>query len=195
MNYNLKIPLDKRYKFAEPLDCLISGTREQTIPKVKEIIKNYEKANFDIKLYTVGDIVTKDFLEDPYLKNLIKLSIIDKKTQRNRIEIETKSIFEEFIEFNNPEATIQKDSWSLLKNIIKSEYKTLLTIVNGEEDLLVLPLVLQIPLEKNVKNLVFYGQPPITDSKLTVPEGIVIVDVDNKIQKKVKSVIDIMEKF
>jgi uncharacterized protein (UPF0218 family) len=60
---------------------------------------------------------------------------------------------------------------------------------------LILPLILEIPLIEGVKNYCFYGQPPITDSNFVIPEGIVIVDVDEKIQEKVKSVIDIMERF
>ena len=73
--------------------------------------------------------------------------------------------------------------------------KTLLKITKGEEDLLVLPLVLELPLEENVKNFVFYGQPPITDSKHAIPEGIVLVDVNIEIQNKVKKYINLMEKF
>ena len=70
----------------------------------------------------------------------------------------------------------------------------MLKITEGEEDLLVLPLVLEIPLEKKIKNFVFYGQPPITDSKYTIPEGIVMVSVNKTIQQGVKKYIELMEK-
>ena len=68
-------------------------------------------------------------------------------------------------------------------------------IIEGEEDLLLLPLVLEIPLQEGVKNIAFYGQPPITNSNYVIPEGIVIVTVDKGVQEKVKSVISLMEKF
>ena len=70
----------------------------------------------------------------------------------------------------------------------------MLKITEGEEDLLVLPLVLEIPLEKKLQNYVFYGQPPITDSKHSIPEGIVMVKVNKIIQTGVKKYIELMEK-
>ncbi len=194
MEYNLKIPQDKRYEFAQPLDKLISGKREETLLKVEDIIKNYIKSGLSINLYIVGDIVTKDFLANQFLKTFIKLCIIDEKTQRKKIYIETEN-FEEIVELENPKGTIQKESWSLLKNIIESKKKTLLKITKGEEDLLVLPIVLELPLEENLKNFVFYGQPPITDARAIIPEGIVLVDVNLEIQNKVKKYINLMEKF
>ncbi len=194
MEYNLKIPQDKRYEFAQPLDKLISGKREETLLKVEDIIKNYIKSGLSINLYIVGDIVTKDFLANQFLKTFIKLCIIDEKTQRKKIYIETEN-FEEIVELENPKGTIQKESWSLLKNIIESKKKTLLKITKGEEDLLVLPIVLELPLEENVKNFIFYGQPPITDARTIIPEGIVLVDVNLEIQNKVKKYINLMEKF
>lgn len=195
MPYNLKIPPNKKYKFAEPLDKLISGTREETLPKVEKIIRNYEKSNRYINFYIVGDIVTKDFLENPYLRTFIKLCIIDEKTQRKRFYLDSEDFFEEILEIENPEGTIQKKFWALIRDVIKSKKKTLIKIITGEEDLLVLPLILELPLEQNIKNFVFYGQPPITDAEITIPEGIVIIDVKEKIQNKVRKFISFMKKY
>jgi len=165
MDKNLKIPTTERHKFSQPLGKLIAGTRKETISEVEERIKNYKKANFEVKVYLVGDIVTKDFLANDFLKSFIKLCIIDEKTQRNQIKIEVEDFFEEIIEFENPEGGIKKESFTLLDEIITSNKRTLFKVIKGEEDLLVLPLVLSIPLNETVKNLVFYGQPPITDSR------------------------------
>ena len=65
-------------------------------------------------------------------------------------------------------------------------------ITEGEEDLLVLPLVLSIALNDKIKNVVFYGQPPVTDSKKSIPEGIVMVDVEKRIQKVVDKFVKMM---
>ena len=81
---------------------------------------------------------------------------------------------------------------SLKQDIVKSKKRTLLKITEGEEDLLVLPLVLKIQLYEKIKNLVFYGQPPVTDSKKTIPEGIVMVDVEKRIQKVVDKFVGMM---
>jgi len=195
MDKNLKIPTTERHKFSQPLGKLIAGTRKETISEVEEHIRNYKNANFKIKVYLVGDIVTKDFLANDFLKSFIKLCIIDEKTQRNQIKIKIEDFFEEIIEFENLEGGIKKESFTLLDEIITSNKRTLFKVIKGEEDLLVLPLVLSIPLNETVKNLVFYGQPPITDSKRQIPEGIVMVDVEKRIKKIVKKFVSLMNEL
>ena len=192
MNENLKIPPNERHKFSQPLGKLYAGTREETIVEVKNAIKEYIKKGFKVSVYLVGDIVTQDFLASNFLKSLISLCIEDEKTQRSQIKIAIEEFFEEIIEFENPEGGIKKESFKLLNDIVKSKKRTLLKVINGEEDLLVLPLVLSIVLNDKIKNLVFYGQPPLTDSKKTIPEGIVMVDVEKKIQKVVDKFVGIM---
>ncbi|MFX1376922.1 MAG: DUF359 domain-containing protein [Promethearchaeota archaeon] len=195
MDKNLKIPQEKRHLFTEPLDMLIAGTREETIIQVENIFKDYLKAETPLNFYIVGDMVAKDFLSNPFLKSFVRICIIDEKTQRNRISIDFEEDFEEIIEFQNPVGTIQKGCWDIFRESIKSERKTLIKITKGEEDLLVLPLILEIPLEENVGHFAFYGQPPITDAKFIIPEGIVIVDVDVNIQEKVNNLIAMMDRF
>jgi uncharacterized protein (UPF0218 family) len=192
MNENLKIPPNERHKFSQPLGKLYAGTREETIIEVEKAIKEYLKKGFEISIYLVGDIVTQDFLASNFLKPFISLCIVDEKTQRKHIEIEMKDFFEEIIEFENPEGGIKKESFTLLDDIVKSKKRTLLRITEGEEDLLVLPLVLSIVLNDKIKNLVFYGQPPVTDSKKSIPEGIVMVDVEKRIQKVVDKFVRMM---
>jgi len=193
MDENLKVPEAERYKFSQPLGKLYAGTRNKTILEVEKAVKAFLKSDLVVKIYLVGDIVTQDFLAKDFLKKFIKLCIIDEKTQRNQIKIEAEEFFEEIIEFENPQGGIQRESFNLLNDIVSSDKVTLLKITIGEEDLLVLPLVLSIPLSERTKSLVFYGQPPITDSKKTIPEGIVMVNVEKKIQKAVKKFIEMMK--
>ena len=192
INENLKIPSNERHKFSQPLGKLYAGTRVETIIEVEKALKEFLKKGFEVSVYLVGDIVTQDFLASEFLKPFIILCIVDEKTQRNRIEIEIEDFFEEIIEFENPEGGIKKESFKLLDGIVKAKKRTLMKITEGEEDLLVLPLVLSITLNENVKNLVFYGQPPVTDSKKTIPEGIVMVDVEKRIQKIVDKFVGMM---
>lgn len=191
----LRIPQNKRHSFTEPLDILIAGTREETIIQVENLFRDYLKSNLTLNFYVVGDIVTKDFFSNSFLKSFIKICVIDEKTQRNQINIDFEDYFEEIIEFQNPVGTLHKDCWELFRNVIGSGKKTLIKITEGEEDLLILPLILEIPIEEQGGYFAFYGQPPITDSKFIIPEGIVIVNVDRNIQEKVRKVIAIMEKF
>jgi uncharacterized protein (UPF0218 family) len=195
MDLNLRIPQDKRHLFTEPLDILIAGTREDTIAQVENIFKDNIKSGEKINFYIVGDIVAHDFLSNNFLKSFVTICIIDEKTQRQDISLDFEDYFENTLNFKNPEGTINRECWELFRGIIKSEKKTLIKITEGEEDLLILPLILEIPLLEGIKNYCFYGQPPITDSNFIIPEGIVIVKVDENIQEKVKNVISIMEKF
>ncbi|NVM37158.1 MAG: hypothetical protein HWN81_16285, partial [Candidatus Lokiarchaeota archaeon] len=71
MDYNLRIPLDKRHLFTEPLDILIAGSREETIIQVENVFQDYLKSEKVINFYIVGDIVAKDFLSNQFLKNFI----------------------------------------------------------------------------------------------------------------------------
>lgn len=192
MDEFLKIPETERHTFSQPLGKLYAGTRKETIIEIVKSIHIFLKAKFIIKVYLVGDIVTQDFLANEFLKKFVKLCIIDEKTQRNHITIETEDFFQDILEFENPQGGIQKKSFTLLDEIVRSDRRTLLKITKGEEDLLVLPLVLSIPIGERTKSLVFYGQPPITDSKRKIPEGIVMVEVNQRIQKVVKRFVDKM---
>jgi uncharacterized protein (UPF0218 family) len=195
MDKDLKIPYELRYRFAEPLDLLIAGTRENTIKEVENNFREKLESSIKFEFYLVGDIVTKDFLANSFLKSHVKLCIIDEKTKREQIKIRNEGEFEEIIEIENPAGIISKESWFILKKIIESKKITLLKITEGEEDLLVLPLVLELPSDGDVKNYAFYGQPPITDAKVSIPQGIVVIEVNETTKKKVKELIDIMEEI
>ena len=192
MKKDLRIPEKQRYKFSQPLGKLIAGTREETITLIEGELKKLELDQLDIRVYLVGDIVTQDFLNNEFLRKFIKLCIVDEKTQRNQIKIASEEFFESIIEFENPKGEIKKESFQVLKEIVQGSKRTLLKITVGEEDLLVLPLVSVLNLEVRIMHIVFYGQPPITDSKKAIPEGIVMVKVDNKIQKTVNRFLKIM---
>jgi uncharacterized protein (UPF0218 family) len=195
MDYNLRIPLDKRHLFSEPLDILIAGSRDETITQVENIFKEQLTSGVTINFYIVGDIVTNDFLSNQLLKEHVKVCIIDEKTQRSQINLEFEHFFETIIDFKNPKGTIRKEFWPLIRSVINSKKKSLIKITKGEEDLLILPLILEIPLLEFEKNFAFYGQPPITDSNFIIPEGIVIVNIDENIKEKVEKTISLMEKF
>ncbi len=194
MDNDLKIPTDKRHHFAQPLDKLISGTRDETLSEVEKIFKDISAQNWDIQAFLVGDIVTKDFLSNPFLRSFVRICIIDEKTQCDKIEMSTVEFFEEIIEFQNPAGIIQKESWEIIRKAINSKKKTLINVTEGEEDLLVIPLVLELDLKENVKKYVFYGQPPITDARKSIPEGLVMVDVNRNVQKMVKKLVEMMNK-
>jgi len=72
MASNLNVPKNKRSDFSQPLGKLIAGKREDTIQEVEVFFKNLVKKKPNINFYLVGDIVTIDFLSNPFLKKFIK---------------------------------------------------------------------------------------------------------------------------
>ncbi|MHA1913775.1 MAG: DUF359 domain-containing protein [Promethearchaeota archaeon] len=195
MANNLRIPQGRRRSFAEPLDMLIAGSREETIIQVENMFKDYLKSGVKLSFYIVGDIVAIDFIANTFLKSFIKICVVDEKTQRNKINIDFEDFFEEIIEIQNSVGTINKNSFELFRNVIETNKRTLIKVTEGEEDLLVLPLIVELPIKEEETCFAFYGQPPITDSEFVIPEGIVIVKVDKNIQEKVRNVLSYMKKY
>ncbi|MFX1236888.1 MAG: DUF359 domain-containing protein [Promethearchaeota archaeon] len=191
----LKIPADQRHRFTIPLGRLITGKRSETIKEVIKTVKKIQSQGFALAFYLVGDVVSEDFMESDFLRSFIKLCIVDEKTQRSEMKLQFESFFEETLSLINPQGCINMDSFTLLEKILQSNKPTLLKITEGEEDLLVLPLVKAIPLSSDIKHLVFYGQPPVTDAKNPIPQGIVLADIDEEKKKLIDNLIGLMEKI
>ncbi len=142
---NLKMPEGLRILLHKPFGKLLESER---------ILKNIDPT----KAATVGDITTLRFL-----KNGIKpiLSVIDFVVERKRQFSGVKELgfmgTEEIIHLVNPQSTITKDIWFSLSKIVNHlhEKKPQIILIEGEEDLLVLPLILSLPLGF----MIFYGQP------------------------------------
>jgi hypothetical protein len=83
-----------------------------------------------------------------------------------------------YLSCNNPPAEITDDSIATIKQAFHME-KPVRIIVQGEEDLLVLPVVLFAP----EKSVVMYGQPN---------EGLVIIKINEEMRNKVKEIMNSM---
>lgn len=116
-------------------------------------------------IITVGDITTQNFLKHGIIPHL---AIIDLKTKR-QIQFENVAqigfVHTQFKKVTNPAGMI---TTSLIKALNKP--KTSLIVVDGEEDLAVIPAVLLNPLG----TYIYYGQPD---------EGVVEVKVTPKIKQ------------
>jgi uncharacterized protein (UPF0218 family) len=130
------LPEKSRVKMQKVWGKPLFGTEE-------EIKIRYQKI-LDSKKYrtviTVGDYCSH------HLQSGIK--IFDKKVQRR--DFAQKHVCATIVE--NPAGTIQKEAWAAVKNAIKEKINV---CVEGEEDLLVIPAVL----ESKPKTLVVYGFP------------------------------------
>lgn len=126
---------------------------EDAIPKIKE-------AKF---LISVGDQTTKNLVDIDLIPNL---AIIDNRIQRkdhNYDIIRTENI----LESDNPAGTITEDLWETIEKAISltlEDNENRIIVVEGEEDLAVLPCLLIAPEDA----VILYGQPN---------EGLVFVNV------------------
>ena len=80
---------------------------------------------------------------------------------------------------SNPPGTISAEAQRILFQSIQ-KYKTLAIIVEGEEDLLVLPLMVQMP----IGSVIIYGQPR---------EGMVVITLTEERKNWAKNFIDQMK--
>ena len=153
------------YLLKEPFGILI----EENNVNRENISSFIERSN---KIVTVGDTTTAKLLKLGFIPNL---SIIDNKEKR---------IFKnKFIEFDvdekiyceNKPGEISTQAMELLKKITMMNFDKIQITVDGEEDLLALPLFMYAP----DRWTIFYGQPNM---------GLVVVEIDEITRDKAKSI-------
>ena len=153
------------YLLKEPFGVLI---KEEQVNK--EILFPFISKSY--KVVTVGDTTTENLLKFGYMPNL---SIIDNKEKRilknKNVEFDVDKKFY----FNNRPGEINDEVMELIKKITMMNFNRIQIIINGEEDLLALPLFIHSPNNWTV----FYGQPN---------EGLVIVEINNVVRKKAESI-------
>lgn len=121
------------------------------------------------KIVTVGDVVTSVFNEK---RNKQKISVIDFLVQRKRKFTNLKELgFEDnefLIKIKNPAGLLTPSLFKAAFDVFKIKESRIIIVINGEEDLSVLPLILGAPLGY----VIFYGQPR--------DKGIVRVDISEE---------------
>jgi len=139
----------------------------------KSHIEKYLSENSYI--ITVGDRTTEKMIDFDLIPSL---QIIDGQEKREKREPPKLEHATELI-VDNPAAEITSESISMIKKALTLQSPVRL-FVNGEEDLLVLPVCIHAP--ENA--VVLYGQPN---------EGLVIVQITQEIRNKVQTLLDLME--
>jgi len=139
----------------------------------KSHIEKYLSENSYI--ITVGDRTTEKMIDFDLIPSL---QIIDGQEKREKREPPKLEHATELI-VDNPAAEITSESISMIKKALTLQSPVRL-FVNGEEDLLVLPVCIHAP--ENA--VVLYGQPN---------EGLVIVQITQEIRNKVQTLLDLMD--
>ncbi len=147
----------------EPFGLLI---KDNEVIK-KKIYPFIRKSN---KIVTVGDTTTQKFVEFGYIPDL---SIIDNKEKRmiksNILEFHVDTT----MHCENRPGELNIQVIDLIKKITSIKFNKIQIIIEGEEDLIALPLFMYSP----NKWTIFYGQPN---------EGLVVVEMNNNRRKRAK---------
>ena len=152
-----------------PLGKLLSGTPAETVPQLKTMIQNSKPP----KIATVGDVVSRETLTAGIRVNL---RIVDQMTLRksiNPIEIKAGHTYR----VRNPAGVITQEAWDAIREALKQSEA--LIFVEGEEDLLAIPTILESP----ENSFVAYGQPS---------QGLVVVTTTSTTRNRVREIVDRM---
>jgi uncharacterized protein (UPF0218 family) len=133
----------------EELRRILKKPMGQLFPNFEDAIELIKESKFFI---SVGDETTMNLLKNDLIPNL---AIIDNSIQRklhNKDLNYTKNVFK----VDNPPGSITDQLWETIDLAIKkSVNENQLIVVNGEEDLAVLPCCLMAP----DYGIILYGQP------------------------------------
>lgn len=132
----------RRDLFAFPYPITIWKEPPRSIEIVKEIVEEYGVKN----VYTVGDVVTNNFLRFGIAPTS---AAVDEKTRRE-IEVGVVWPYGEVVRVKNPPGYITGEAWEAVEVAVRSR---VLLKVDGEEDLLSLAFIKLAP----PKSIVAYG--------------------------------------
>jgi len=164
----LQLPDDLRDQLKNPLGNLIKDND----PNRENIIK---KNSAESIIITVGDRTTENMLQ---LELKPQVQIIDGLEKRVQCLVPADDTVNTKLSCKNPPGEITEESMQVIQKAFSCEPPVRI-IVDGEEDLLVIPVCIYAP----ENSVVMYGQPN---------EGLVIVHITPEIQAKVQKILDAM---
>jgi len=164
----LNLPENLRDQLKTPLGDLI---KEENVNK-QNILSEIGSESIVI---TVGDRTTENMIN---LGIIPEIQIVDGLEKRNQRLVPKDDTINTNLSCKNPPSEITEESTQVIQKAFSCEPPVRI-IVDGEEDLLVLPVCIFAP----ENSVVMYGQPN---------EGLVIVHITPEIQAKVQKILDAM---
>ena len=155
-------------ELSEPLGVLLTFGKDSDV----DIIKSYIPAKS--LLVTVGDSTTEKMINFGFSPDVQIIDGMEKR--KNRPPIDDRCVNTN-LTCDNPAGTITKSSLSIITQSLHLPKPVRIT-VNGEEDLLVLPVCCEFP----ANSIIMYGQPNV---------GLVIVNVGNS-KEKAKNLLNLV---
>jgi hypothetical protein len=126
-------------------------------------------------IITVGDRTTEKMIDFGLIPSLQIIDGVEKRKERELPKLENATE----LTVDNPAAEITPQSIDVIKQAFTLQSPVRI-VVNGEEDLLVIPACVYAP----ENSIVLYGQPN---------KGLVIVKVTPEIRNKTQGLLDLME--
>lgn len=178
------LPFFDRKKYTVPEEMRESLTKPfgKLVKNISDIDKFIDERNM---LFAIGDIIVINL----FRQNLIAdISIVDHKTRRVPVADNEKELLKKIsgkqnvLNTENNPGNIERRAVGVIRKALEEYFSTKqkqTIVIDGEEDLLVLPIVALAPLE----SVVLYGQPD---------KGIVMIKVSEKKKKEVKYLLNRM---
>lgn len=164
----MKLPDSLRDQLKIPLGILLPIGQDN-----KENIKKHLSDNSYI--ITVGDRTTEKMIDFDLIPSLQIIDGLEKRQKREFPKLGNASE----LTIDNPPAEITLQSIEIIKKAFTMNSPVRLT-VNGEEDLLVLPVCIHAP----ENSVVLYGQPN---------QGLVCVQITTEIRNKAQTLLNLMK--
>ena len=140
-------------KLKEPFGKLLPGIPAKTMLALKSIISETQPR----RITAVGDVVSRETLAAGISVNLRIFDHISMRKPTAAFNLKVKKTYR----VKNPAGIITLEAWDTIKRAMKDEEAQI--VVEGEEDLLALPCIVESP----DRGLVLYGQPS---------QGLVVVE-------------------
>ena len=171
---HLRLPSNLRAALAKPQGKLIRGSIEETTP----LLLDHLNKEMGI-ISAVGDVSVQILIENGLLPHII---ITDGYTKREKLVTWASYPAYEEITASCPAAEITIEAWESIQMAVEmTKHKSKIHLrIHGEEDLLVLPLGLELP----DGSIIVYGQPD---------EGVVIIEVSTSSKAKLQDILTKMD--
>lgn len=156
-------------RLKEPFGRLLPGPPATTMPTLKSIVSQTRPG----RIIAVGDVVSR---ETHGAGITVNLRILDHISMRKPFEAFNLRINKTY-RVKNPAGVITLEAWETIKQAMKDDEA--LIVVEGEEDLLALPCIVESP----TNSLVLYGQPS---------KGLVVVDTNPQLKDEANRILSRM---
>ncbi|MFX0084522.1 MAG: GTP-dependent dephospho-CoA kinase family protein [Candidatus Hodarchaeota archaeon] len=177
MGYNL--PKKLRSSFRKPIGKLFTGNFQNSAKEARVYIKSLNPP----LVMSIGDFCTKTLFDVDFFPNIVIYDNKTHKTEEVNLNLNSYHYFKTY----NPPGWILTEAWDEIKTAIAFCIENNCPVrvhITGEEDLLVIPAIISLPLG----SIVVYGQP-----KIDTEEGIVVTPITSSLKKIAQSLLDKFE--